>query len=169
MLIKLADIEDAGLELGYEETPQDLGLDYPGTRFKGGILTKARFFRLEETVMVSGNVEAVMVQECGRCTKPLTHRVQLPFETVFSPRPVELKSSKENKDPDRSVEETGLYFYSGETIDLGEFVREQILLSLPMVPLCNTKCRGLCRVCGQDRNITDCGCMEEDEYGSSKT
>jgi uncharacterized protein len=169
MLIKLADIEDAGLELGYEETPQDLGLVYPDTRFKGGVFTKVRIFCLEETVMVSGHVEAVMVQECGRCTKPFTHRVQLPFETIFSPIPVDMKSSKDNKDHEISVDEVGLYFYSGETIDLGEFVREQILLSLPMVPLCNTKCRGLCIVCGQDRNITDCGCIREEENGTSKT
>jgi uncharacterized protein len=169
MVVKLADIEDTGLELGYEETPQDLGLVYPDTRFKGGITTKVRLYRLEETVTASGKVEAVMVLECGRCTKPFTYRVQLPFEATFSPMPVEMKSSKENKDHELSVEETGLYFYSGEEIDLGEFVREQILLSHPMVPLCNTKCRGLCFVCGQDRNIQECGCIKEDEYGSPQT
>ena len=168
MLIKLGDIEDAGLDLGYEETPQELGLVYPNTRFEGSIAIKVRLSRLKETVTASGKVQTVVDLECGRCTKPFCYRVKLPIKTTFSPMPAGARASKENNDYELSTEELGLCFYSGELIDLGEFVREQILLAIPMVPLCSIECRGLCHICGQDRNVKECGCIKEEEYGSSK-
>jgi uncharacterized protein len=43
-------------------------------------------------------------------------------------------------------------------LDLGELLREQFLLALPMKPLCDDGCRGLCPECGANLNRTPCGC-----------
>ena len=43
-------------------------------------------------------------------------------------------------------------------IDLTEAVQEQILLSLPLRPLCREDCKGLCPGCGEDLNKGACGC-----------
>lgn len=167
MVVKVSDIMDDGMELCCEKSPEALGLVDSDAGFEGSIKTQVRLFRVEDTVTVSGTVQAMMTLECGRCTKPFPFSMRLPFETAFSPMPVSPESSK--KDYELSQEELGLYFYSGPTIDLGEYVREQVLLALPMVPLCGTECRGLCLICGQDRNIGACDCIQEEEYGSSKT
>jgi uncharacterized protein len=45
-----------------------------------------------------------------------------------------------------------------ETIDLTDSIREDIILSLPMKRLCFPGCKGLCPICGQDRNLSRCGC-----------
>jgi len=49
------------------------------------------------------------------------------------------------------------YEIAGETIDLVPLVRDAIVLALPMNPLCRADCKGLCPVCGADRNRVDCG------------
>ena len=51
-----------------------------------------------------------------------------------------------------------LSVFDGEAIDLDDLVREQILLTLPSRVLCEDDCKGLCPVCGSDRNIVSCQC-----------
>jgi uncharacterized protein len=52
-------------------------------------------------------------------------------------------------------------FYQDGVIDLGQLVREQILLLLPMKPLCKESCAGLCPVCGTNLNTGSCACSPE--------
>ena len=40
-------------------------------------------------------------------------------------------------------------------------MRDEILLALPINPLCKESCRGLCPVCGGNRNVTACDCKTE--------
>ena len=48
--------------------------------------------------------------------------------------------------------------YRGDEIDLIPEVDEQIVMELPLKPLCSEQCRGLCSNCGTDLNVADCGC-----------
>jgi uncharacterized protein len=57
-----------------------------------------------------------------------------------------------------NAEEMGLILFHGEEIDLGEAIAEQVIMALPMHPLCQEECRGLCPQCGTNLNETDCGC-----------
>jgi uncharacterized protein len=59
-------------------------------------------------------------------------------------------------------------YYDADRLDLGEAVREQILLGLPLKPLCREDCQGLCPRCGKDRNLGPCGCAPEEEPGDSR-
>lgn len=52
-------------------------------------------------------------------------------------------------------------YYNGSHIDLSLGIREVIVLFLPVAPLCEDDCRGLCPVCGANRNIIKCGCSLE--------
>ena len=47
---------------------------------------------------------------------------------------------------------------NGESIDIAEIAVSDLLLRLPSKMLCREDCKGLCPVCGCDRNVTDCGC-----------
>ena len=51
--------------------------------------------------------------------------------------------------------------YKDDVIDLGEVMREQFFLALPMKPLCRPDCKGLCPICGANRNRQQCECREE--------
>ena len=49
-------------------------------------------------------------------------------------------------------------YYSDGQLDIGDLLREQFQLALPMKPLCSDACRGLCAQCGANLNRTECGC-----------
>ncbi len=70
---------------------------------------------------------------------------------------------KHGKADEHEIQEDdlGTAFYRDETIDLGELVREQLYLALPMKPLCSDSCRGLCPHCGTNLNRGACDCRTE--------
>ena len=47
-------------------------------------------------------------------------------------------------------------------LELDELAREQLYLSLPLKPVCTPACKGLCPMCGANRNLTSCACASED-------
>jgi uncharacterized protein len=57
--------------------------------------------------------------------------------------------------------DVGVSFYKDDHIDLGETMREQFYLALPMKPLCREDCAGLCPICGINRNREQCQCQAE--------
>ena len=44
------------------------------------------------------------------------------------------------------------------TIDLSHPLRDEILLAVPMGPVCRPDCAGICPTCGRNRNVTPCDC-----------
>ncbi len=48
--------------------------------------------------------------------------------------------------------------FLGNEIDLGDEIRDELLLAMPINPLCQEGCRGLCEVCGGNRNLSACDC-----------
>ncbi len=61
-----------------------------------------------------------------------------------------------------SLEELSIFTFGNDRVlDLSEAVRQDILLNLPMQPLCKADCRGLCPTCGKNRNEGECGCEIE--------
>jgi uncharacterized protein len=125
------------------------------------------------TVVLDARVTSSMEVACGRCLEPFVIPVDAHVETRFVP-PAEfarvtaetaakdgaLKHGGE-MEPDLEDHDLGLAEYRDETIDLGEVVREQLYLALPMKPLCREDCKGLCPVCGANRNRETCACQNE--------
>ncbi len=52
-------------------------------------------------------------------------------------------------------------FYKGDEIDLGDVMREQFYLALPMKPLCRPDCRGICRGLRHQPQPGQCSCQQE--------
>jgi uncharacterized protein len=78
------------------------------------------------------------------------------FELVY--RPLEEGLGEEHPvDP----EEAEIGFYEGDGVELNDALREYVLLALPMRRLCSETCKGLCPVCGQNRNQQACQCQSE--------
>lgn len=59
------------------------------------------------------------------------------------------------------IEDDDFIVHDGRDLDLGETIRQLVLLSGPMAPICREDCRGLCPHCGADRNRTTCTCRPE--------
>lgn len=90
-------------------------------------------------VLVSGSASTPLKSICGRCLEEISFtldsgKLQLFFE----------------------IEE------EQEILEIDEDLRSELLLALPMNPLCSNDCQGLCPVCGTDLNKSQCKCIKED-------
>ncbi|MGE0814757.1 MAG: DUF177 domain-containing protein [Vicinamibacterales bacterium] len=103
-------------------------------------------FRLEGRV--STRIEAL----CSRCAEPVEMAVDNAFELRLLPQTL---AGDRTEDPDNDPTTA---FYADDRLDLGQIVREQCYLTLPMKPLCTPECKGLCPQCGTNLNTERCDC-----------
>ncbi len=99
-------------------------------------------------IEVSGTVTAPWRGECRRCLRPVTGRLEVAVRELYSP-PARI--------PDGGADEE-VYPLVGEQLDLLPLVRDALLLNLPLAPLCDEACAGLCSQCGAVLDEGDCGC-----------
>jgi uncharacterized protein len=108
----------------------------------------------KEAFRLQGRVGTTLGLSCSRCLEPYRMTVDSPVDVRYLP------ASAIPADDEREIAgedlETGVYH--DNRIDLGELIREQLYLMLPMKPLCLDACRGLCARCGANLNQGACGC-----------
>lgn len=104
-------------------------------------------------IRVKGHVNVQMEADCDRCLEPAMCPVDADFELYY--RPV-----AEGLGDEKALEEgeAEMGFYEGNGIELNDVLREFILLTLPMQRVCSEDCKGICPVCGQNRNQNKCAC-----------
>jgi uncharacterized protein len=105
-------------------------------------------FRLE------GTVRTELELPCSRCLDPFRMPVDAAFDLRYHPA-AEMSAETEREVPDEDLETS---YYRDDQIDLSELLREQFYLALPMKPLCQDACRGLCPQCGTNLNAGACDC-----------
>jgi uncharacterized protein len=111
-------------------------------------------YKDKDRFRLSGRIQTTLEMPCSRCLETFTWPVDETFDLRFQPR------TTDSADPEREIEEDDFStaFYDDDTINLGELMREQFFLSMPMKPLCTDACRGLCAQCGTNLNRTPCDC-----------
>jgi uncharacterized protein len=110
-----------------------------------------------QKVRLVGRLATTLEVGCSRCLEPFAIPVDTAFDLLFLP------STANAGEPEQQIddEDVGVSFYRDDVIDLGEVMREQFYLALPMKPLCREDCQGLCPVCGVNRNRESCSCQAE--------
>ncbi len=155
MEIKVIDIPVEGLNVElFEEAATFDGL---GEDVKALSPVKA-FLSLKKvgtTVYLSGNMETEIGLACSRCGKPFEVHAEAGLKLDMVP----LESMPREEERELHADDLDVEFYKNGIINLKDFLREQILLQVPMKPLCSEDCRGLCQYCGQDLNIAPCACV----------
>ena len=96
---------------------------------------------------------------CSRCVTPDRFSESVPVHlrlrrAVSGEGPREETPDELRIDPD----ELDVVFYDEPILPFREIVREQVLMAIPMKPLCREDCKGLCPTCGADENAGECGC-----------
>lgn len=117
--------------------------------------------------IAEGTVHFTADLNCSRCAEPYPIANTSPFHVRFRPRP---EASEENEEVEiTDKEELDVAFYSERSIPLRDIALEQIQLSIPMKPLCDENCLGLCPVCGANRTREGCSCetsIVDDRWGA---
>jgi uncharacterized protein len=150
MILRVSDIPDDGL------TIEDTSLFGSPFADRSWRLDRVhlRAERDGDDVVVAGEIDSTVPVACGRCLEEFPVRARATVDVRFVPRPptgdrVELGS-----------DDLDLDFYDGGEVNLATLVESETALALPMKPLCREDCRGLCPVCGGNRNLVACVCPE---------
>jgi uncharacterized protein len=109
--------------------------------------------RLKETVFIEGSAATTIEAPCSRCLVTATLPVSSSFKYTFAPPPAQPQEEWK-----LSAEDLDLAYYEEDTIDLDTLIFEQIILQIPIKPLCTEACKGLCPHCGINMNVTGCHC-----------
>jgi uncharacterized protein len=97
---------------------------------------------VSDGLLATGTVEGSWRAPCRRCLKPARGDLRVDFQELFE------TDSREGES----------YRLGHDSIDLEPLAREALALDLPLAPLCQEDCRGLCPTCGADLNLGDCDC-----------
>ena len=109
-------------------------------------------------VFVTGHVEARAQLECDRCLKP----IELPVSADFGLEYITGADYESSSVAALSEEELAVSVFDGESIDVDEIIKEQILLAVPARTLCREDCKGICPECGTDLNTGPCSCADDE-------
>src|SRR5689334_21485633 len=118
--------------------PADLGVEMVGVPEGADVELDFRLEAVMEGVLVSGTARAPLTGECARCLESVTSSIEVDFQELFVYS--DTRSGESAEEDERRLE--------GDLIDLEPVVRDAMVLALPLSPLCQDDCPGLCSECG---------------------
>ena len=114
-------------------------------------------FKDKDQFRLAGTVKTALELNCSRCLEPLPWPVDAAFDLRYHPRTVGADGDETEIEEDDLTDA----FYEHDQIDLDQLIHEQLVLAVPMKPLCSADCRGLCPACGTNLNRGTCDCKRE--------
>ena len=154
MEIDLNALEEGNNEFEWSETPEELHIKDEELDFSKPIQTRIAVFKMGDSLSASGETEFELRMACARCLEPFTQRMSGGFEFILQKgRPTTMEG-----DEDEAI--IWLDDAKGK-IDIGEQVKDYVLLEIPLNPVCRESCAGLCPSCGQNFNQGCCDCKQE--------
>jgi len=116
-----------------------------------------RLSRSGPRILVEGSISLTVQLACSRCLEHANCAMSPEFSFLLSPA----LGQKLAPEVELQREDLDIEFYTADAIDIGQIIRNQIILTLPFSPLCREDCKGLCPHCGVNKNQGTCGCSEE--------
>ena len=113
--------------------------------------------KVADGISFMGDIETDATVMCSRCLDSFALPLELHFDLLYTTGP-EVVEKKESRVDEESITHAQ---YDGARIDLGQLLEEQVYLGLPLKPLCQGDCHGLCPRCGTNLNLGACRCREE--------
>jgi uncharacterized protein len=158
MRIELVSLEGGKGTFAHTYAPDELVLEDDRVRLLVPPAVSGNIRQKERGVDARGRLTARMLVECDRCLKP----VELPVDSKFKLEYVTVEEYRAQQAVELTEEDLDLSVFDGEAIDLDGLVTEELLLAVPDHLLCNENCKGICPVCGKDRNAVDCNCQTKE-------
>jgi len=156
-----------------KHTPYELHVDQPVAvfpvlarmqadgecEFTGPVTADITVEREFDHLKAAGRVQVPINLTCGRCLATYPSAIDSTFRIIFrkeTARQAEIEDETELCDEDL-ISST----YSGDELDLAHDIEEQVAMEIPLKPLCDEDCKGLCPTCGADLNTGSCACSKE--------
>lgn len=140
--------EVIGSRLDFDEQLQWQDVEWSGSNpFQTPLHVVGTIENRAGIVMMEVSVDFTMTLNCDRCLEPFTVEYSYEFSHILV-----TETANDNDEyivlPDR-------------LLSLDEVLEADILLNLPSKLLCKEDCKGLCAICGQNKNLKDCECKEK--------
>lgn len=146
--------EDFNQKIQLEESSGDLKLQAEGVEFDKLVKVELTVSKSKDQLICRGKITTPVNLECSRCLLKFEEEQSANLDFV-----IDLSGAIEKTDSEEDsffvADPSSSYFV------LDDLVREAIILSLPLKPLCSEECKGLCPVCGTDLNKFHCHCVIE--------
>ncbi len=120
--------------------PADWRVELIGVPEGAEVSLPLRLESVMEGVLVSGEVDVPVTGSCARCLEPIEDTLELDVQELFA---------YEGSTTEATSEEDEVRLVDGEHLDLEPMLRDAVVLSLPLAPVCDEDCSGLCAGCGQ--------------------
>lgn len=159
VLLRVEELEKR--KVCFAETYARGRIDLAGTRFEqtkdARITGEAELVNPSGEIRVHGHIEGAFSAECDRCLE----RVQRDFDQDFVLHYRPVADEPDETEVELTARDAEIAYFEGEGLRLSDVVREQVMLWLPMHWLCREDCRGICPICGENRNLVNCDCHPE--------
>lgn len=120
--------------------PERIGIPLLGIESGTELDIDLRAEAVDDGVLITGSVESSAVGECGRCLDPINEEIHQSFQELF------LYESRTSDNPDDDEE---IFVMEGDEADIETPIRDAVILAMPINPLCDEECEGLCSECGE--------------------
>ena len=154
MRIEPDKLKEIGVRFSHVYQVGELLLGEKDAQMAGPAEVQGTIDRRGNEVELRGSLRAKIDVPCGRCLQPVAVAVNTEFQERFTPA----VSWRAEPQHELSEEDLNLSVFDGEAIELNDLVREEILLAMPGHVLCREDCKGLCPICGIDKNLSSCQC-----------
>ena len=158
MVIDVTKIDEAVRPFSFETGAEQLDLDMPNYRVVGAVSVAGKVERHIAAVNVIGNVAGTVEIDCTRCLQAVQRTLSVDFDVEYLTEGA-LGSEGEHEIHTLDLETDEL---EGNTLDLTQLTREQILLNIPEQFFCREDCKGMCEKCGENLNLVDCNCGQDE-------
>lgn len=168
MEIMLDDIPAEGLEIS--ATRKDEWLNAVATEALGDAFQKKDkaelnivLTRVNHEINLNGEIYVTFHPTCDRCLEVFLNKNKLELHLLIIPNDEYEEMDKHETESEEgiSTKDIEVVPYFGDRIDLGNLIREHLILSMPMKNICDENCLGLCQKCGKNLNEGKCSCKED--------
>ncbi|EGG47857.1 MULTISPECIES: DUF177 domain-containing protein [Streptomyces] len=131
------------------DAPKDFGVrGVIGVPEGAPVALDLRMESVMEGVLVTGTAGATAEGECVRCLEPLRQEIEAEFQELFSYPDADDRGRASAEPGDDAEDDEDRYFVEDDLIGLEPVLRDAVVLALPMQPVCQDDCPGLCSECG---------------------
>lgn len=130
---------------------EELGLTSP-------IVGTLKFTRTNHGILAEARYSVEIEQECGRCLEPARETIQSELSEEFLPSLNIVTGTPVNIEADPEAPR----LTANHELDLTESLRQDIVVQMPLQPLCRPDCPGLCPECGAELGAGACACAPDE-------
>ncbi|MEV7979132.1 YceD family protein [Streptomyces sp. NPDC086519] len=131
------------------DAPEDFGIKgVIGVPQGAPVELELRLESVMEGVLVTGTARAQAKGECVRCLEPVEQELEADFQELFSYPDADDRGRVIAEPGDDAEDDEDRFFIEDGLFDLEPVLRDAVVLALPMQPVCQDDCLGLCSECG---------------------